>query len=246
MTDGLRPKPRARTGPAKQKPGRKPESSHARPKRGPVDARRDNIIEIAMRRFAAAGFESTTIRQIADEANILSGSLYHHFDTKEEILHEILRKPLDRLLSGARQISKIDGDPELRLVSLLDFELREMITDQMPHTIMYNDRHFLRRTPDFSYVHLARVEIYDIWQAAVEDGIKAGLFRSNIDLFLAIATGIRMISTVADWYRADGGYKVDDVVAFQIEFFIRAIRTTDRIDHTLPQVSKFITGHAEP
>jgi AcrR family transcriptional regulator len=53
--------------------------------------RRATILEAATQRFAEFGFAATTVRQISQDVNILSGSLYHHFTTKDEMLHEIVR-----------------------------------------------------------------------------------------------------------------------------------------------------------
>ena len=43
--------------------------------------------------FADRGFGATTVREIADAAGILSGSLYHHFDSKESIVDELVHAP---------------------------------------------------------------------------------------------------------------------------------------------------------
>lgn len=51
---------------------------------------------------------STTVRDIADAAGILSGSLYHHFDSKESMVDEILRGFLDRLFGSYREIAAAD------------------------------------------------------------------------------------------------------------------------------------------
>src|SRR2546430_5801327 len=52
--------------------------------------RRTELLELAARMFAERGFRATTVRDIADAAGILSGSLYHHFDSKESMVDEIL------------------------------------------------------------------------------------------------------------------------------------------------------------
>ena len=53
--------------------------------------RRGELLAIAAGLFAEKGFKNTTVRDIADAAGILSGSLYHHFDSKESMVDEILR-----------------------------------------------------------------------------------------------------------------------------------------------------------
>src|SRR3546814_5788897 len=52
--------------------------------------RRDELLHIAAKLFAEKGFKNTTVRDIADAAGILSGSLYHHFDSKESMVDELL------------------------------------------------------------------------------------------------------------------------------------------------------------
>ncbi len=54
--------------------------------------------------FAEQGLRTTTVRDIADSAGILSGSLYHHFDSKESMVDEILRGFLDRLFARYHEI----------------------------------------------------------------------------------------------------------------------------------------------
>ena len=64
---------------------------------GFVSARRSEIVTIAAELFAAKGYASTTVREIADAAGILSGSLYHHFDSKESMIEALLRDFLERI-----------------------------------------------------------------------------------------------------------------------------------------------------
>ena len=64
-------------------------------------SRRDELLATAGRMFAEQGLRSTTVRDIADAAGILSGSLYHHFDSKESMVDEILRG--DALLVGEHE-----------------------------------------------------------------------------------------------------------------------------------------------
>ncbi len=64
-------------------------------------ARREEILETAADLFASSGLR-TSLREIADKCGILPGSLYHHFDSKEAIIVELVRRYRDELdqLSG--------------------------------------------------------------------------------------------------------------------------------------------------
>src|ERR1700710_2489613 len=55
-----------------------------------ASTRREELLAIAAELFAERGFKNTTVRDIADAAGILSGSLYHHFDSKEAMVDELL------------------------------------------------------------------------------------------------------------------------------------------------------------
>jgi AcrR family transcriptional regulator len=49
------------------------------------------VLDAAARLFARNGYADTSLAQIADEVGIKAGSLYYHFDSKEELVYEVLR-----------------------------------------------------------------------------------------------------------------------------------------------------------
>ena len=59
-------------------------------------------MQLAGELFAQKGYRATTVREIADAAGILSGSLYHHFDSKESIGDEILSIFINDVLADYR------------------------------------------------------------------------------------------------------------------------------------------------
>src|SRR5881628_738593 len=78
-------------------------------------ARRAELLAIAAGLFAERGLRATTVRDIADAAGILSGSLYHHFDSKESMVDEILRGFLDALFDRYCEIVARDLGPRATL-----------------------------------------------------------------------------------------------------------------------------------
>ena len=60
------------------------------------------MVTLAGELFAQKGYRATTVREIADAAGILSGSLYHHFDSKESIGDEILSGFMNEVLADYR------------------------------------------------------------------------------------------------------------------------------------------------
>src|SRR3954454_8055682 len=75
-------------------------------------SRREELLRIAGALSAQRGFKTTTVRDIADSAGILSGSLYHHFDSKESMVDELLSTFQSALFATYDEI--IDSDLDAR------------------------------------------------------------------------------------------------------------------------------------
>lgn len=210
-----------------------------------MSERRAIILEAATRRFAEHGFAATTVRQIADDVNILSGSLYHHFVTKDEMLHEIVRDAVQQMRKNALRIAQAPLDAEHRLVALILLDLGELTRNQKVHAILASERRLFRQNTEFAYVVKAKKDTYQAWSRVVQDGIDARLFRSDIDVFLTILTILRMLNSAADWFRNDdahgvgdgsgSSYTLDEVIDFHLEFVLSAIRTPARESEPIPR-----------
>ena len=83
---------------------------------GPSRPRRDELLWPSRRSSSPSkGFRNTTVRDIADAAGILSGSLYHHFDSKESMVDEILSTFQEELFGQYDEILAGDDDPRAKL-----------------------------------------------------------------------------------------------------------------------------------
>jgi AcrR family transcriptional regulator len=208
----------------------------------PVD-RRELILAAATRRFAEYGFEATTVRQIADDVSILSGSLYHHFATKEEILEEIVRDAILKMRDDAQRIAALSIDAEQRLVALIMIELNRLTANQEVYAIVFNERKFFRRSEYFRYLTNAKKASYDAWSRILSDGVAAGLFQPDLDIYLTISTVIRMLNAGADWYKNEDGseidaianYSLDKLLDFYLGYVLRAIRAPTRAAEPIPR-----------
>ncbi|AOR79223.1 TetR/AcrR family transcriptional regulator [Novosphingobium resinovorum] len=204
--------------------------------------RRQRILDAARRRFAASGFEATTVRQIADDVELLAGSLYYHFANKEEMLHETVRDAVQRLSDGAQEIHRRDADPETKLVALIFFDVEELTEHQEVHAILHQERAYFRANPDLAYVLQGRREHYLVWRALIEQGMAEGYFSQDINVFLTLSTMIRMLNTGADWYLHDDPATIDaagilsreELGAFYVNYVLRVVRTPERITAPIP------------
>src|SRR5258708_38323625 len=109
--------------------------------------RREHLVKLAAELFAKKGFQATTVREIAEEAGILSGSLYHHFDSKESIVDEILTTFLDDLVGRYRIALEQDGDPRTILSEMVRIGFSTLEPHRAAITVMQNDWSYLRSLP---------------------------------------------------------------------------------------------------
>jgi TetR/AcrR family transcriptional regulator, cholesterol catabolism regulator len=170
----------------------------------PPASRRDELLELAATMFADRGLRATTVRDIADSAGILSGSLYHHFSSKEEMVDELLRGFLDWLFERYQQIVATEPNPLERLKGLFMASF-EAIADRHAQVVIYQDEaKRLADQPRFSYVEERNKEQRKMWVDVLSQGIEEGYFRPDIDVDL-IYRFIRDTTWVSvRWYQPGG------------------------------------------
>jgi AcrR family transcriptional regulator len=143
--------------------------------------RRQVILRAAAGLFARKGIVATTVREIADEVGILSGSLYHHFESKEAIADEILTAFLHDLRDQCKAVLVGDADPRARLRDLVvtSFDVVERHRDAT--AIYQNDGGYLGQFERFSYLRSAGREVQAYWLEVIGAGIAKGTFRRDLD-----------------------------------------------------------------
>ena len=154
--------------------------------------------------FAERGLRATTVRDIADGAGILSGSLYHHFSSKEEMVDEVLRGFLDWLFTRYREIMDTEANPLVRLKGLFmtSFEALEYRHAQV---VIYQDEaQRLSTQPRFSYIEDMNRQQRKMWVELINQGIDEGYFRPdlNVDLIYRFIRDTTWVSV--RWYRPGG------------------------------------------
>lgn len=185
--------------------------------------RRGEILAIARRLFAERGFEATSIREIGEGAGILSGSLYYHFDTKEEMLHEIVRDHVFSLLRGYEKCAASATDPRTTLEALVRFGITHLIDRREVHAIVINERGYILRQPSFAYLDETWQEVFRTWYGVLREGARAGMFREDLNLHLVLRMIMDSIDATVTWYRPGGRYDVEAVVTTKIGILLNGL-----------------------
>lgn len=174
-------------------------------------SRRDQLLGIAGELFADRGLRSTTVRDIADTAGILSGSLYHHFDSKEAMVDELLRGFLDELFTRYREITAagLSAAETLRQLVIASFE--SIDTRHTSVAIYQNEARQLADQERFAYIGERNVEFRDLWESVLRRGVDDGEFRADLDVELVYRFLRDTVWVAVRWYRPGGQKSVEQV-----------------------------------
>jgi len=174
-------------------------------------SRRDELLELAATMFAERGLRATTVRDIADSAGILSGSLYHHFASKEEMVDEVLRGFLDWLFDRYQRIVDTEPNPLERFKGLFMASF-DAIEHRHAQVVIYQDEaKRLSSQPRFSYVEELNKRQRQMWVDVLAQGIDEGYFRQNLDVDL-VYRFIRDTTWVSvRWYQPGGPLTAKEV-----------------------------------
>ena len=173
--------------------------------------RRDELLELAAAMFAERGLRATTVRDIADSAGILSGSLYHHFSSKEEMVDEVLRTFLTWLFDRYQHIVDTEPNPLARLKGLFMASF-DAIEHRHAEVVIYQDEaKRLSSQPRFSYVEELNQRHRAMWLDVLNEGIEQGYFQPGIDVDL-VYRFIRDTTWVSvRWYQPGGPLTAEQV-----------------------------------
>jgi TetR/AcrR family transcriptional regulator, cholesterol catabolism regulator len=166
--------------------------------------RSEEVLAAAADLFAEQGYVSTTVRDIADAAGILSGSLYHHFDSKEAMLDAILGEFIEHTLAGYAEVLGRGCRPTETFEALLRASLGSMVDHRSAILIYQNEARFLLGRPRFAYLADAHREFERIWTGVLGEGVRDGEFRADLDPNLAYRLVRDTIWAAPRWYRPGG------------------------------------------
>ncbi|MFG1964271.1 TetR/AcrR family transcriptional regulator [Nonomuraea sp. NPDC049028] len=195
---------------------------------GPASERRDHLVKLAAELFARKGFQATTVREIADEAGILSGSLYHHFDSKETIVDEVLSTFLDDLVARYRTAIASGSDPRTILSEMVRIGFGTLEPHRAAITVMQNDWNYLRQFERFNYLVKAEDEVEQIWVAQIKAGQAAGQFRADVDPKLTYRMIRDTIWVAVRWFRPGGRLNTTGLAEHYITVLFDGLATGER------------------
>ena len=142
--------------------------------------KRRQILDAAIRVFATRGFHACRVSDVADEAGVAYGLVYHYFGSKEEILNTLFSERWQIMLDAIAEIDRQPGVPARDKL----YEVASFIIDSYRHEpdlMKVIIVEVTRAANSFGREHLAKIrEAYDMIGQIVEGAQQEGVFKREI------------------------------------------------------------------
>jgi TetR/AcrR family transcriptional regulator, cholesterol catabolism regulator len=178
-----------------------------------VDSRQE-ILRTAARLFQQRGYDATSMNDVAAALKLSKGGLYHHFQSKDEILFEIMNHAMEitqeRVLNPVRGIA----DPEERLRALIRLHIGVVLSPRDREiTVMLHENHPLppalrkrinARKKD--YIHFLENLMAEVQRQVQKESSRRVSPRAAAFALLG------MINWIYQWYKPEGELQAQNLI----------------------------------
>jgi TetR/AcrR family transcriptional regulator, cholesterol catabolism regulator len=171
---------------------------------------REAIRDAAMHLFGKQGYTGTSMRDIANAVGVLPGSLYAHIESKEALLVDIVADGITRFISAVEPFAAATGSPIDRLREMIIAHVEVVADNPERSLVVFHQWRFLG--PDNVPAAIERRRAYErTFAGVVEEGVTAGLFKSGMNLRIAVLTILGALNWTPEWFSPDGCLSAKDV-----------------------------------
>ena len=146
----------------------------------PAPDKRRAILDAAITVFARQGFHSARVSDVAAEAGVAYGLVYHYFDSKEQMLNELFSERWKLLLEASQEMQRSDASPRDKLRGVASFIIESYRHE--PELMKVIIVEVTRAANSFGRTHLPEIRAaYDVVAGIVSDAQESGEFRDDVD-----------------------------------------------------------------
>ena len=184
-----------------------------------VDSRQE-ILRMAARLFQLQGYDATSMNDVATALKVSKAGLYHHFQSKDEILFELMNHALnitqERVVDRVRRVA----DPEERLRMLIRWHVEVILSVRDREiTVLLHENHPL--PPSLrKRINARKKEYVHFVEKLVSELQQARQCRRNVSPRAATFALLGMINWIYQWYKPEGTLNSQQIAAQFTEIFL--------------------------
>jgi len=178
-----------------------------------VPSDRDFVLRTTARLFREQGYDRTTVKEIAEACNMLPGSLHYRYQSKEDILVDLMRLGMEQASLAVSQAVAGVTEPAEQLRRGINAHLQILVSgSDMVYVLLFEWRS-LRGSARREMIKL-RDRYESLWAAMLKLLAEQGVIRKDMDLELLRLIGLGALNWVATWFREEGRYSLEDIGDF--------------------------------
>lgn len=187
-------------------------------RRGRPGYDRAQVLAIAVTLFNEQGYDATSVADVAARLGLSKSALYHHFDSKEQLLALALDEALSGLEGVLDEPGASAGSAVERLAAVLHGAVAVLV-DRLPYVTLLLR---VRGNSDVERAALERRRAFDHRVTGlVAEAQSEGLVRDDLDGAVATRLVFGMVNSIVEWYRPGGPVDAErlahDVVAVALD-----------------------------
>lgn len=170
---------------------------------------RSDIISAAAQIFRQKGYQGASMQDIADAVHLQKASLYHHVDSKQEILLTILNQALDLLIEDMQAVLNSDLPAEDKLRQAIRVYVSRIAGEADLAAVLLLEYRSLE--PGLRQRHVRRRDRYEaLWRDLIRQGVESGRFR-DVEEKLATFALLGIQNWMITWFRQGGGKQASEL-----------------------------------
>lgn len=182
--------------------------------------RRHQVVRSAAALFRKRGFKGATIRELAEAVDLQSGSLFHYFDSKQDILFAVVSDALEVSIERMHTVLAQVSTPRERLRALILAELEAILGQTRDGMTVATFEWGNLSAPHQEAVNKLRSTYEGIWSGVLKEAATAGLLPlENVFILRRFLTGA--LSWTVTWYRLDGPVNLEGLADMALRLVIK-------------------------
>lgn len=171
---------------------------------------RGRLLDCTAQLFRQKGYERTTVRDIAAEVGIQSGSIFHHFATKEDILKAVMSEALVYFTQRLQEAIEAVTSPEEKLFACILSELEFTVADDTGAVMSVLITEWRCLSQEHQQTILKQRAAYEkLWMKVLNDAVSAQLIEGDVFILRRmLAGGIHWTTT---WFQPDGKMSIEEL-----------------------------------
>ncbi len=184
-------------------------------------ARNEEVFRTAASLMVQRGYAGTSMGDLAKAVGMTKAGLYHHINSKQDMLFQILHHAMEGLEREVIEPVKGISDPEERLREMIRLHVRGLFAHGLEFALLFPERRHLE--PAQQKVIYQMVEDYlDQIRHALRELADEGKFQ-DLDINVTASHILQTIAGIARWYKEDKGVTEDHLVEQTVNFNLSAI-----------------------